>query len=111
MDYITSEEDNEDSLSDYQSSENEEEIITPESLNKKKIAKLQSNEPDLIQAAYELKKDVRFLKPENLVAIVEGDQQRILLHFALKLSAYELAHGYLQLGKEKSVLATAKDYL
>ena len=60
-DYIyTSEEDDEDSLSDYQSSESEEEIITPESLNKKEIAKLQRDEPDLIQAAYEHKKDVRF---------------------------------------------------
>ena len=110
-DYIyTSEEDDEDSLSDYQSSESEEEIITPESLNKKEIAKLQSNEPDLIQAAYEHKKDVRFLKPENLAVIVEDDQQRIILPFVLRLSAYELAHSYLHLGKEKSVLATAKDY-
>ena len=110
-DYIyTSEEDNEDSLSDYQSSESEEEIITPESLNKKEIANLQRNEPDLIQAAYEHKKDVRFIKPENLAVIVEDEQKRIILPFALRLSAYELAHGYLHLGKEKSVLATAKDY-
>ena len=110
-DYIyTSEEDTEDSLSDYPSSESEEEIITSEFLNKEEIAKLQSNEPDLIKTAYEHKKTVRFLKPENLAVIVENEQHRIILPFALRLSAYEIAHGYLHLGKEKSVLATAKDY-
>ena len=90
--------------------ENEEELITAESLNKLEIAQLQKNEPLLLKKAKELKKEIKYVGSEDLAVIQEGDNQRIILPSILRLTAFELAHGYLHLGVERSIIATAKDY-
>ena len=102
--------DTDNSLSEYQQSEEEEELITADSLNRIEIARLQAEEQDLIEHAIKLNKNVKYEDSEGLAVISEGENVRIILPTPLRLTAFEVAHGYIHLGKEKSVLATAKDY-
>ena len=102
--------DSTESVSDPYSSDSEEELITAESLNRTEIARLQKEEPELISLALRLNKEVEYLQPENLAVIKEGNNKRIILPTSLRLTAFEVAHGYLHLGKEKSILTTAKEF-
>ena len=110
-DYVcSSDPDSENTSSDCLSSDNYEELITADSLNRTEIAKLQTEEPELINTARNLKKDVRHLEPEGLAVIIDNDSERIILPTLLRLTVFELCHGYLHLGREKSTLAVAKDF-
>ena len=102
--------DSTESVSDSDSTDSEEELITAEYLNRTEIARLQKEEPELISIAIRLKKEVDYLQPEKLAVIKEGNDKRIILPTPLRLTAFEVAHGYLHLGKERSILNTAKEF-
>ena len=57
--------DSEDEVSEEESMEIEEEIITPERIDRNSVALLQQSEPDLIETAQTLKKVVEFSKPRE----------------------------------------------
>ena len=97
-------------ITENDSSETEKEVITANSLNRIEIANLQNGEPDLINTAKKLNKKIYFSEPNNLATIREGDNERIILPSALRLTAFDLSHGYLHLGKDKTILNIAKDY-
>ena len=102
--------DSEDEVSEDESMEIEEEIITPERIDRNSVALLQQSEPDLIETAQTLKKVVEFSKPENIAEIVEVGNKRAILPESLRLQAFTAAHQVLHLGVEKSIDAVAKDF-
>ena len=110
-DYIcSSSSESEDSESENDVSEEEEQLITADSLNRTEIARLQKGERDLIDQAIKLGKTVEYEDPEGIAIIREEGNAKIILPTLLRLTAFEIAHGYIHLGKEKSVVATSKDY-
>ena len=110
-DYVlSSSSESEDEYSNYDASEDEEELITKDSLNREEIARLQKQERELVDRAIELDIKVEYEDPEGLAIIREENNTRIILPTPLRLTAFEIAHGYIHLGKEKSILAIAKDY-
>ena len=100
----------EDEGSEEEAVEIEEEIIQPGRVDKSSIALLQQSEPDLIETARTLKKEVEFSKPENVAEIVEVGNKRIILPDRLRLQAFNAAHQVLHLGIEKTIDAVAKDF-
>ena len=102
--------DSEDEVSEDEFVEIEEEIIKPEKIDRNSVALLQQNEPDLIETARTLKKEVEFSKPENVAEIVEVGNKRTILPECLRLQAFNAAHQVLHLGIEKTIDAVAKDF-
>ena len=93
-----------------ETTDDNEEIISPEIINKESIALLQRNEPNLVEAARNLNKKIEFLQPENLAVIVEENNNRIILPKELWLAAFNVAHQLLHLGIDKSTTIVAQDY-
>ena len=102
--------DSEDEVSENEPTEIEEEVITPERIDRNSVALLQQSEPDLIETAQTLKKAIEFSKPENVAEIVEVGNKRTILPESLRLPAFNAAHQVLHLGIEKSIDAVAKDF-
>ena len=92
------------------STDDDEEVISQETINKESIVLLQGNEPNLIETAQNLNKEVKFLQPENLAVIVEENNNRIILPKALRLAAFNVAHQPLHLGIDKSITMIAQNY-
>ena len=123
----TSESETSDSDSDCYSNVGEEPVISPEifsletdhgntndvnhkSLNRNAIAAFQSMEPDLMEHARSLKKNVQYTAPENMAFFEENKVRRVILPKPLRLSAYNAAHNRLHLGIEKSIEAIARTF-
>ena len=111
-DYIcSSSSDSKDALLECDTSKEEDELIIKDSLNRAEIARLQKKkEWELIDRAIELDKNVEYEDLEGLAIIREEENARITLPTLLRLTVFEIAHGYIHLGKEKSTLGTAKDF-
>ena len=84
--------------------------ISSSSLNREAIAALQSKDPDLIEQARKLKKDVHFTVPENMAYILEDNVKRVILPEPLRFTVFNAAHNQIHQGKEKSIEAIARTY-
>ena len=78
-------------LLEYQLSDEKEELITTDSLNRVEIARLQTEERVLIEHAIKLNKNVKYEDLEGLVVISEGENVRIILPASLRLTVLEIA--------------------
>ena len=95
---------------DSETSSSDIESISSRTLDREAIAVFQSMEPDLIEHARHLKKNVQFTVPENMAFLVEDEIKRIILPEPLRLTAYNAAHNRLHLGIEKSIEAVARTF-
>ena len=84
--------------------------VNHKSLNRNAIAAFQSLEPDLIEHARSLEKNLQFTTPENMAFIEENKIRRVILPEPLRLPAYNAAHNRLHLGIEKSIEAIARTF-
>ena len=85
--------DTDNSISEYQLSDEKEELITTDSLNRVEIARLQKEERVLIEHAIKLNKNIKYRDPEGLVVISEEENVRIILLTSLRLTALEITVG------------------
>ena len=88
----------------------EEGIIEPEQVSRSSVALLQRSEPDLIETARKINKEVIFSNPDNVAGVAEVGNNRIILPEQLRLSAFNAAHQTLHLGIEKTIEAVTKDF-